>query len=252
MKQNLLVDYLVMSIKIYDGQECLVKFLERMINFPLHDAEKIRSYYGLAECYFFAGIKIHYDKCLLVLDMSGKGCRTCEELNPGWDWYKFLHFWDKSITEPLKGSNYGDQKGQYQVHISRIDLACDVLDDEKMTVSSLQNYVRKNKFICKSNYHTCVEGNKEMAVYFGSPRSSRRLRIYDKALEQALPDKKWVRFEIQLRDDNATSFYLNLSRTCKGDFSKCYYGMLHDYLRFITQPNNDMKNQARKKTCPFG
>lgn len=251
MTQNLLIDYLVMSIKILPGQDCLVNFLQRMIHFPLHDAEKIRSYYGLSDCYYYAGIKIHHDKGLLVLDMSGKGCRTCEELNPGWSWYDFLHFWDKPITEPLKGSCYGDQAGQYQVHISRIDLACDLLDDLRVTVPFLQRYVQQDKFISKSNYHTCIVGNKEMAVYFGSPRSSRRLRIYDKALEQGLVDKCWVRFEMQLRDDNATSFYLNLSRTCKGDFSECYYGMLHDYLRFITQPNDDT-NRIRKKVCPFG
>lgn len=252
MKQNLLVDYLVMSVKIFEDQECIVSFLERMIHFPVHDAERIRSYYGLSECLYYAGIKIHSDKNLVVLDMSGKGCRTCEQLNPGWSWYKFLNFWDKSITEPLKGSNYGDQKGQYRVHISRIDLACDLLDDNRVTVPFLQSYVQKKKFLCKSNYHTCVVGNKEMAVYFGSPRSSRRLRIYDKALEQGIADKKWVRFEFQLRDDNATSFYLNLVRSCGGDFVKCYYGMLHDYLRFITQSNVDDGHQSRKTVCPFG
>lgn len=253
MTQNLLVDYLVMSFKMRSEQaECFKNFLVSKISFPLHDAERIKSYYGFAECYFYRGIKIHVDNRLLVLDMSGKGCRTCEQLNSGWSWYGFLSMFEKFLTEPIKDSDYGT-KGQFAVHISRVDLACDLLDDERITVPFLQGYVRQNKFICKSNYHSCVDGNHEQAIYFGSPRSDRRLRIYDKALEQDLQDgTKWVRFEFQLRNDNALSFFLNLSRTCKGDFAKCYYGMMHDFLRFITQPNTNDGNQARKKVCPFG
>lgn len=250
MQQNLLVDYLVMSFKINPAQSCFTKFLMRVINFPMQDAEKIKSYYGFSECFYYGGIKIHVDRNLVVLDMSGKGCRTCEQLNKTWNWYQFMRMFDKFLTEPIKDSAY-ETKGQYAVHISRVDLACDDLGNERVTVPFLQKYVRKNKFLCKSNYHTCVVGNREMSVYFGSPRSDRRLRIYDKALEQDLQNTKWVRYEFQLRNDNALSFYLNLSQTCKGDFAKCYYGMLHDYLRFLTKPNEDT-NRIRKTVCPFG
>lgn len=248
IKQNLIVDYLVMSFKIrLEQSECFEKFLVKQIHFPVHDAEVIKSYYGASRCYYYGGIKIHVCNDLVILDMSGKGCRTCEQLNKGFSWYDFLHFYDRQLTVPLKDSDYGT-KGQFSVHISRIDLACDLLEDFRITVPKLQTYVQKRKFICKSDYHSCVVGNYEMAVYFGSPRSDRRLRIYDKALEQGLDDVKWVRFEFQFRNDNALSFYLNLSQTCKGDFSKCYYGMLHDYLRFITQPNIH-NHTEREITC---
>lgn len=250
MQQNLLVDYLVMSFKILPKQSCFAKFLIHYINFPVHDAEKIKSYYGFSECLYYGGIKIHVDSNLVVLDMSGKGCRTCEQLNKNWNWFQFLQVFDKFLTVPIKDSDFGT-KGQFAVHISRMDLACDLLGDNRVTVPFLQNYVQKNKFLCKSNYHSCVVGNYEMSVYFGSPRSDRRLRIYDKALEQNLQDKKWVRFEFQLRNDNALSFYLNLSQTCKGNFAKCYYGMLHDYLRFLTKVNDNVHSD-RKTVCPFG
>lgn len=219
MQQNLLVDYLVMSFKLQPKQDCFFKFLVRKLHFPLSDAQKIRSYYGLSECWYYGGIKIHVNPDLVVLDMSGKGCRSCEELNGGWDWYRFLRIFDAGMTVPVKDSDYGGMKGQYTVHIGRIDLACDLLGDGRLTVLFLQRYVQQRKFICKSDYHTSVVGNHELAVYFGSPRSDRRLRIYDKALEQGLQDTaKWVRFEFQLRNDNAMSFYLNLSKTCGGIF----------------------------------
>ena len=250
MKQNLLIDYLVMSFKISDKQACFLDFLLNKIKFPLVDAIHIRSFYGLGDCLYYSGIKVHYDKSLVILDCSGKGCRTLEQLDSDWNWGSFLAIFDKFLTVPIKDSDYGGNRGVYAVHISRIDLACDLLDDDRITIPFLQGYVRKNKFICKSQYHSCIDGNKELAIYFGSPRSSRRLRIYDKALEQHLDGKRWVRFEFQLRDDNATSFYLNLSKTCNGNFSKCYYGMLHDFLRFITVPNDGIHSN-RKKVCPF-
>lgn len=252
MQQNLLVDYLVMSFKMVEGLDDFPEFLFSILNFPKDDAEKIKSYYGLRECLYYAGIKIHIGQEFVVLDMSGKGCRTCEELNEGWNWYRFLNWFDYDMTEPVKDSDY-HRKGQYLVHISRIDIACDLLEDDRITLPFLQRYVQQGKMICKSDYHTCVIGNHEMAIYFGSPRSDRRLRVYDKALEQGLENSaKWVRFEFQLRNDNATSFYLNLSQVCGGDFAKCYYGMLHDYLRFTTKPNMHDHNQStRLKVCPW-
>lgn len=246
VRRNLLVDYLVMSYKVSQEQaDCFFRWLTQLLHFPLSEAESIRSYYGMPSCYYYMGIKLHYSNELIVLDMSGKGCRACEQLNPGFDWYEFLFLFNDGLTRPIK-----DSDGKLSVHISRIDVACDLLGDERITLPFLQGYVRKDKFICKSTYHTCVIGNKEMAIYFGSPRSDRRLRIYDKAMEQG-EDGPWVRFEFQLRNDNALSFYLNLSHICRGDFSECYYGMLHDYLRFTTQSNMHDHNTNRLTVCAW-
>lgn len=241
VKQNLLVDYLVMSFKVSQEQaDCFFRWLTQLLHFPLSEAESIRSYYGMPSCFYYMGIKLHYSNELIVLDMSGKGCRACEHLNPGFDWYEFLHLFDDGLTKPIK-----DSDGKLSVHISRIDVACDLLGDDRITLPFLQRYVMQDKIICKSTYHTCVIGNKEMAIYFGSPRSDRRLRIYDKAMEQGA-EGSWVRFEFQLRNDNALSFYLNLSQTCGGNFAECYYGMMHDYLRFTTKPNLHDHNQSNR------
>lgn len=231
--QNLLVDYLTMSFKVSSEQStCFFQWLVRFIHFPLDDAKQSRGFFrGYSTCFSYLGIRIYYAENLVGLDMSGKGCRMFEQLNPDLDWYEFLHFFDSGLTQPVK-----DSDGQCSITISRLDIAGDLLGSDRITVPFLQGYVRKDKFICKSTYHSCIDGNKEMAIYFGSPQSDRRLRIYDKAMEQG-EDGQWVRFEFQLRNDNALSFYLNLSRTCGGNFTECYYGMLHDYLRFTTKPN---------------
>lgn len=244
METNLLVDYLTISFKLYSGQaECFSKWLYRRINFPVFDALKIKSFLGFPDCLYYQGIRIHSGDNMIVLDMSGKGCRTVEQLNKGWDWYGFFHSFHNGLTKPMK-----DSKSQYQVHISRIDVACDRLGDEKITFNFLLDYVLKLKWICKSTYYTPMLGNRINEYLFGSPESKRILRIYDKAMEQKITDgTKWLRFEFQLRDDCATAFYLNLCENA-GNFVKVYYGMLHEYLRFITKPN-DGTHSDRKVTC---
>lgn len=242
MKTNLLVDYLTMTFKVTSEQlDCFMHWLQVRISFPVHDAIKGTSQLsGYSDCLYYQGIKIHSRVNEVCLDASGSGCRMIEELNKNWDWYGFLSTFHDAITKPMK-----DTEANYRVHISRMDIACDLLDDERITIPFLQDYIIKNKYICKSDYHSCVIGNYEMSVYLGSPRSNRRLRIYDKALEQGEQDKKkWVRFEFQLRNESATAYYLNL-RENDGNFVKVYYGMMHEYLRFITQVN-DGNNFSRK------
>lgn len=246
LETNLLIDYLTMSFKLSSGQmDCFSKWLYRRINFPIADALKIKSFLGFQDCLYYQGIRIHSGNDMVVLDMSGKGCRTLEELNKGrnWDWYAFLHSFHDGLTKPMK-----DSKSQYQIHISRIDVACDRLRDEKITFNFLLDYVLKLKWLCKSQYYTPMLGNRINEFLFGSPESKRILRIYDKAMEQKISDgTKWLRYEFQLRDDCATAFYLNLCEN-SGNFVKVYYGMMHDYLRFITKPNDGM-NSDRKVTC---
>lgn len=72
---NLLIDYLVMSFKLLPEQSyCFLQWLYKYTNFPVDDAEPIKSYYGgLRGCLFYKGIKIHFDNEMVILDMSGKG-----------------------------------------------------------------------------------------------------------------------------------------------------------------------------------
>lgn len=234
--KKLLVDYLTISFKYPDHFE---KVLIDSLNLPKDEMELIKSHFGRSFCLYYDGISIHYDDEIVILEMSGKGCRTCEDLNPSFDWYSFIYSFDDDI---VRVNSFNDPR---MVHISRIDIALDDIDNSIVDVPLLQKYVRAKKYVCFSRYVSCIDGTRELAVYFGSPKSTRRLRIYDKRLEQKLSDDSppWIRYEFQLRDENALSFYLNL-RLCNGDFSKCYFGVLSNYLDFVTQSHDDFSNHV--------
>lgn len=217
---NILIDSLSMTWK-YDNVGELYELL------GLQDAEMQpmhTRYYGNGE--YFDGILIayntdeNYEITGTFLDISGKGCRTVEQLNPGFDWFEFLHRYDSQIRDKT-------------AHISRIDIACDV-DDGSLTIGQIQKYSRQELYVCRSKCLPDVRYMRTMEVYFGSPKSDRLLRIYDKALEQGIPDTDWLRLEFQLRNDNATSWYLNWCE--HRDVGKLYAGVMIDFLRFVSPP----------------
>ena len=207
---------------------------------------KRTRYYSNGE--YYDGILIAYnmDENYQVtdtfLDVSGKGCRTIEQLNPGFNWFVFLNRYDAGIRDR-------------SVHVSRIDIACDVLDGS-VTIEQVQKHTRAELYVCKSKVLPDVRYMRSMEVYFGSPKSDRLLRIYDKALEQGIPDTNWLRLEFQLRNDNATSWYLNWCQ--HKDVGKLYSGVMLDFLRFVSPLKGtsikDVKadrHQGRLPTAPW-
>jgi len=163
------------------------------------------------------------------LDLSGKGCRTVEQLNPGFDWKSFLmQFYDKVISKDC--------------HIARIDIAGDDEEEEILDIDTIRNFAMNDCFVCKSKVVPEVRYRRTEEVYFGSPKSDRLLRIYNKALEQGIPDTHWIRVEFQLRNDNATSFFLNWKNRTIGEV---YSGMLIDYLRFLDPEEKDIDSVKR-------
>lgn len=175
---------------------------------------------------YFDGVLIAYnmdsDGLTLdtFLDISGKGCRTVEAFNQDFDWFDFLHQYDEQLRSG-------------QCHISRIDIACDCTDTE-VSMKDLYRYSYSGKYICRSKVLPDLRMLRTEEIYFGSPRSDRLLRIYNKALEQGIPDTYWLRFEFQLRNDCAMSWYLNWCN-CP-DVGKLYSGVMLDYLRFVDIP----------------
>ncbi len=217
---KILIDSLSITWK-YDNVGELYELL------GLQDAEmqQMRTrFYSNGE--YFDGILIaynldeNYQVTSTFLDISGKGCRTVEQLNPDFDWFEFLYRYDSQIRDKT-------------AHISRIDIACDV-DDGSLTIGQIQKYTRQQLYVCRSKLLPVVSYMRIMEVLFGSPKSDRLLRIYDKALEQGIPDIDWLRLEFQLRNDNATSWYLNWCE--HRDIGKLYAGVMIDFLRFVSPP----------------
>lgn len=235
---NIIIDALSITWK-YDN----VGDLYDILNLNDITMQPMRTrFYGNGE--YYDGVLIAYNQnenyeiTDTFLDLSGKGCRTIEQLNPEFDWFGFLNKYDKQIRDKT-------------VHISRIDIACDVLDGS-LTIGQIQKYSRQELYVCRSKVLPDVRYMRSQEVYFGSPKSDRLLRIYDKALEQGIPDTDWLRLEFQLRNDNATSWYLNWVQ--KRDVGKLYAGVMVDFLRFVSPPRGtsikDIKKHSHQHRLP--
>jgi len=220
-----------MTSKIHDYQQ----FLE-MLGVQDHSFLEMPGRYGWHNRLYYRGISVLFggsreDVCL---ELSGTGCRTVEEISENtFDWFRFLQGFEFDIRT-------GD------VNISRLDIAGDdhegILQYRRMTM-----HCRRRRYICKTQWNMWTDGA-EQAIYFGSPASDRRLRIYNKALEQKLEGEHWTRAEMQMRNKNAVSFLLNWFR--EKDIGGCYAGVLRDFLRFTdTAPEN--KHHARCETCSW-
>jgi len=248
---NILIDYLVLSIKKNTYEE-----LFNQLNMDIRDFIEIKSYYGATNCVYHDGIKVHYNvkledkglgrnhECidLVILDLSGKGCRAVESMNKSdFDWLGFLKKYDAMFRS-------GD------AHIARLDIACD--DTEGMLdMQKIYRYTLKRKFVCRAHDDPVVMMMGEECIYFGSKNSDRRLRIYNKALEKGIQDQHWIRVEFQLRNDNAMSWYLNWLNY-EDRIGELFAGVLLDFLRYVEIPKDvdalDIKNnrnQARMKTA---
>lgn len=240
---KILVDTLSISFK-WDN---LDRLYEQLNLYDLRfEATRNRNYNGGQ---YHPGITIFYnfDDLHMVTDtflhISGKGCRLIEQINPGFDWFEFLHSYDTEIRE-------------VSAHISRIDIACDV-DDGSIKISTVQKYSMADMYVCRSKSEPLVQRKRIDEVYFGSPKSYRFLRIYDKALEMGIPDTDWVRFEFQLRNENAVSWYLNWCNY-RNDIGQLYAGVMLDYLRFVQVPRGSSmkeirtnRHQGRLPTAPW-
>ena len=192
--------------------------------------------YGWQTRLYYRGISVLFggsreDVCL---ELSGTGCRTVEEISENtFDWFQFLQNFEFDIRT-------GD------VTVSRLDIAGDD-HDGILNYRRMAMHCRRRRYICKAHWNMWTDGA-EQAIYFGSPASDRRLRIYNKALEQKLEGEHWIRAEMQMRNKNAVSFLLNWFR--EKDIGGCYAGVLRDFLRF-TETAPEQKNYRLCATCSW-
>ena len=251
----ILVDYLTLTIKEYS----LLKFLEEsklgLVPYEFSGGGLVTYEHSI----YYGGIRIYYNgdinSCsdIFTVNMSGTGCRTFESLHDKQlDWLEFIKYYMRVDLNDYKNS---------KAHISRLDIACDDKPEEGeeplLDFLKIRSHYENDKFICKAKKHTQSRGTNtvefEQCIYFGSPRSDRRLRIYNKALERQQAgkdyDKHWIRVEFQLRNDSALSFFLTCIET--GDIGSTFSGVLLDYLRFTTEVNKNDHNQGRLRVCKW-
>jgi phage replication initiation protein len=164
--------------------------------------------------------------------MSGQGCRAFETYGHG--------DWEKLFREVQSSDLY---------HVTRLDAA---LDDHigMLNLDVMKRDAEAGNFVCKMVWgkveHSLHDG--AITIYHGSPRSNVRFRIYDKAKERGYTDgRHWVRFEIQMRDDNAARFLGLLALRSVGEV---FAGVVNNYLRYV-KPNETDTNKWRWETADY-
>jgi phage replication initiation protein len=197
--------------------------------------EEIKGRNGWTHASYYDGISIHYGGDFhegVFCNMSGQGCRSFESFGC-WDW--------QSLFVHLRSAD--------TYHVTRLDVACDerlgLFDLKKMREKSL-----KGEFVSKlawgkeeTSFH-----DEAITLYFGSPQSLIRFRIYDKAKERGREEEgHWVRFEIQLRDERASAFMDKLQLHTVGAL---FAQVVNNYLRFV-EPSETDSNKRRWETSPF-
>lgn len=215
MEKNIfLIDWLTFTLKgsTVDQAKALIGMHDCAINW-----EALGGCNGYPQSEIYNGIRIMYgasDEMGICINMSGTGCRSFETFGMG-DWMKLF-----DILVSL-----GDN-----VNITRIDLAFDdhtgVLDIQRIKMDTDdRNYTSKfRKWFIEYN----SEGG--MCLWYGSPQSKIRCRIYDKAQERGIEDQHWIRVEIQLRDGNADSAvrYIHSGMPV----GTVFVGVMRNYLQF--------------------
>lgn len=241
---QVLIDYLTMTSKIHSGWDLIARLGLQdypFVELPGRYGWEARHYYRGVSL-LLGGNRVEGDICI---ELSGAGCRTVEEASGHtYDWYSFFHDLEPDIHAR-------------EVNVSRLDIAGDDRCGD-LEFRRFIPYCKHRRYICKARWRTWTDGD-EQIIMFGSSQSDRRLRIYNKALEQGIDDH-WMRVEMQMRDDNALSFLLNWLRD--GEIGECYAGVLLDFLRFTRRtPDGNHYDRAdlvqwwlnfvgKARTCP--
>lgn len=220
-----LIDWLTFTVKgsTVDQVKSLIGLVDQAVHW-----EVLGGCNGYPQSEFYAGVRIMYgasDEMGICCNMSGQGCRSFETFGMG-DWIKLF-----DILVSL-----GDN-----INITRCDLAFDdhtgILDIER-----IQADTNDGNYTAKFRWWKCEYGSAGTSLYYGSPQSKIRLRIYDKAAERGFEDQHWIRVELQLRDGNADSAVQYL---CTGmAISTVFTGVLRNYIQFRV-PNDLDSNKSR-------
>lgn len=224
-KNIFLIDWFTCTVRDFSVDQ--VKALIGMPDEYVH-WEQLGGCNGYPESQFYNGIRIMYgasDEMGICLNMSGQGCRTFESFGSQ-DWLKLF---DILVTFSEK------------INITRLDLAFDdhtgVLDIQRIKSDTDDGF-----YTSKFRWWVCEYGSQGTSLYYGSPKSKIRCRIYDKAAERGMDDVHWIRVELQLRDGNADSAMRYLHEGI--DINSVFTGVLRNYLVF-RDPDSTDSNKSR-------
>ena len=235
MDNCLLYDWLTFTLPDLTLQETL-SFLNLPDNISWTEGLGSRLFY--AERRAFSGLSIHSTPDLdsrrlnkgCCVEMSGQGCRAYETYAGSMS----------SLISRVRDAGYS---------VSRVDIAYDdfsgVIDLDRMAQQArdfhFTSRLQARKVVDSSEFSDLeISG---LTVSHGSKSSNTFFRCYDKRVERNAFNifPHWVRFEIQLRDVNASGF-LDLP----GDLGSKFAGLLRQYLLY----RDPIESDSNKRRWP--
>lgn len=151
---------------------------------------------------------------------------------------------------------------EFDVNITRIDLAYDDFKSKPyLPISKIEKAIKRGDFVSRTRVSRNLEllkmGEKKKkeqmgdTLYIGSDKSSRRLRLYDKKLEQMnkvghCDVPHWLRYEMVFRKEKAEKVFENFRDLKLVDI---FFNSIEEFIRFVVSSVDT--NKARLKTADF-
>lgn len=251
MKCAVSIDWLTFTVKGLWWSDVIQDFLGmdpnlfQDLSISMNGYRNVKAFNNIYVCFQPRENKFFRNMGVCV-SMSGSGCRTFEN---------YSRIAGTGDNEPAESkaflSLFSKIDGDSDAKISRLDVACDdkegYLDMRTIVECVNDNEIRSR--LLKRTVYTKKDGkqNAGQTVYIGSPSSSFRIRIYDKALEQQT-EGHWVRVEMVLRGRNANGFVSEMMDEEEKNVGKLAAKVLNDKLSFIEL---DDGNISRCSVCPW-
>jgi len=137
---------------------------------------------------------------------------------------------------------------------SRLDLALDIVE-ATITPSSLWAEYQAGMARTSTRSNLALTSNERgvETFYIGSRQSDKFLRVYDKALEQKMDDKAWLRLELQCRRLVARSYVSSMveQKSIRPFINRaitefCDFPLSAEFREATAQDNADVPTLARK------
>jgi len=264
VKCEVLTDYFTFSVKVNNPDEVIREWLGmepdmfEAVPYGINGYLLSKRFSSIIVCYngyendFFSRADMG-----VCVSMSGDGCRTFERFSS----VGFPGLFRKIVAERWEVDSETDElreKDNPPCNVSRIDVAC----DDKAGLLDLPLMVRKavdlgefNSRMTWVDDYRSKKGKDWMgrSLYIGSEKSSFRMRVYDKALEQKQKGTwkqnakgQWIRVEMVMRGKNALGFVFQAAQA--ESIGKLTAQVLNDKFRFIERDN---KNISRCSVCDW-
>lgn len=246
MNNNVLIDYLSISIPTedfeertmnerYPGFEDLSKnqHLMNLLELFKVDLDKMTDNGKIANYAIWYTFHEHInikgygpmnaqERKIHTLELRGSGCREVEKLGVDWDRvFRYL--------------------ARYELKVSRIDIALDVLNNDYFTMSQLEKKADNQEYTSNLSNYRKIDNKKNnryngKSLYFGT-RKGTQINIYDKKYERMnhgykVDTETWIRIELRLRQKKTRRVIELLAARGMENLKKSFFAVLRGFLDF--------------------